>query len=87
LRAEVSTLWGKNNAPATIGNPTVITVASAALQNTTAITPWSGATATSLGVTGSSTPSINGTQRAEGAFNAGSATLGGNVYYRVFDNL
>ncbi|MBM3602695.1 MAG: hypothetical protein FJX22_02805 [Alphaproteobacteria bacterium] len=87
IAAELSTLWGKNNAPAVIGDPTVITLASAALQNAAALTAWSGVNSSSLGVAGSNMPSINGTQRAEGAFAAPSASLGGNVYYRVLDNL
>jgi hypothetical protein len=86
LTAEVSTLWGKQNAPATIGDATVLTLASAALQNTTAITPWNGQNGTSQGVDNSNLPSINGDERGEGVFNA-TATLGGNVYFRVLDNL
>jgi hypothetical protein len=78
---------GKHNAPSIIGNPAVLTAASAALQSTTAIPAkgWYGQTTGATGLEGSYFPAINGDQRPEGAFNSG--LVNGNIYYRILDNL
>jgi uncharacterized protein (UPF0333 family) len=87
---DLGATWGKANAPANIGNATVVTLATAALQNATVLAPWNGVTGvapnTSQGVTGSNLPAINGTNRGEGTFTLTNAQ-GGPTYYRVLNNL
>ncbi len=87
---DLGATWGKANAPAVIGNATVVTTATAVLQNATVLAPWNGVTGvapnTSQGVTGSNLPAINGTNRGEGTFNLTNAQ-GGPTYYRVLNNL
>jgi hypothetical protein len=84
--ADLGATWGKANAPAVIGNATVVTVATAALQNTTVLAPWNGVNGTSQGVTGSQLPVLNGTNRGEGTFTL-TTVQGGPTYYRVLNNL
>jgi uncharacterized protein (UPF0333 family) len=83
---DLGATWGKANAPAVIGNATFVTLATAALQNAVALTPWNGVNAGSQGVTGSNLPAINGTNRGEGTFTL-TNTQGGPTYYRVLNNL
>jgi hypothetical protein len=90
--ADLGATWGKANAPATLGNVTRVTSATAALQDTTAtdLTLWNGVrTVTgnaSQGVTGSQLPVLNGTNRGEGTFTL-TNLQGGPTYYRVLNNL
>lgn len=84
--ADLSATWGKANAPVVIGDATVVTLATAALQNAVAIPVWNGVNNNSQGVTGSQLPTINGTNRGEGTFALTNAQ-GGPAYYRVLNNL
>ena len=92
--------WGKAN-PNSAGAGTFLTQATTAPGVTAgSVTTWNGvkttaasgtgatavAASSSSGLTGSQLPIINGTNRAEGAFNANVAASG-NVYYRVLNNL